>query len=145
MTNQRPPMSFREKSAWTSFISLAIVFGIYFWNTARILARRPAVSDFTLFFSLLVALIVVEIVLHLLIAIRSPKDARAPKDERERLIELKATRTAFFVLMVGALASIGTMHLRAGTWEMAHAVLLAIVVAELARFGKQIILYRRDA
>jgi len=44
--------------------------------------------------SLFAALIVAEVALHLFIAKRSPKEARTPKDERERLIELKATRIA---------------------------------------------------
>ena len=39
--------------------------------------------------------------LHVAIAVRSPRDARAPKDEREVLIDLKATRTAFYVLFAG--------------------------------------------
>jgi hypothetical protein len=137
-------MSFREKSAWISLASLLIVFGVYFWNVARIIARKTALSDFPLFFSLLVALIVAEVVLHLLIAMQSPGDARTPKDERERLIELKATRIAFFVLLVGALVSIATMHLKVGVWVMAHCVLLSVVVAEVVKFGTQIILYRRD-
>ena len=145
MAHEPSPMSFREKSAWISLASLLIVFGIYFWNVARIMARKAAFRDFPLFFSLLVALIVAEVVLHVLIAVRSPKDARTPKDERERLIELKATRSAFAVLLVGSMASIWTMHLRVGVWVMAHCVLLSVVVAEVVKFGRQIILYRRDA
>ena len=29
MTNQRSPMSFREKSAWISLVSLVVVFGTF--------------------------------------------------------------------------------------------------------------------
>ena len=84
-----------------------------------------------------------EVVLHVAIAIRSPRDARTPKDERERLIDLKATRVAFPVLLVGTFAAIGTLHLPASRWIMAHVMLLAIVVAELTRFGAQIVYHRR--
>ncbi len=146
MQNEHPPMSFREKSAWISLASLLIVFGVYFWNVARVVARqKPIAPMIPLFLGLLVALIVAEVALHLLIAMRAPHDARAPKDERERLIELTATSKAFYVLVVGALLSIGTMHLRIGVWVMAHCVLLSVVVAELVKFGTQIVLYRRDA
>jgi hypothetical protein len=139
-------MSFREKSAWISFVSLLIAAGIYFRNVARILDHEPAVYAPYLFVILVIAFVVVEVVLHLAIAMRSPKEARTPRDERERLIDLKATRIAFFVLLVGALATIGTMHIPGGgTWTMAHHLLLAIVVAELTKFGSQIVLYRRDA
>jgi hypothetical protein len=33
-------MSFREKSAWISFITILLVFGAYFWNVARIVAAN---------------------------------------------------------------------------------------------------------
>jgi hypothetical protein len=105
-------MSFREKSAWISLILLCAFGAIYLWNFVRILEDRPAFNDIYLFFALVAALVIAEVVLHLAIAIRSPKEARTPKDERERLIDLKATRAAFYVLMLGAFASIGTVHLR---------------------------------
>ena len=62
----------------------------------------------------------------------------------------KATRIAFFVLLAGALPSIGTIHLRLrdprdGTWLMAYCVLFSLFVAGLVKFGSQIVLYRRDA
>ena len=63
-------------------------------------------------FALILLFVVLEIVLHVAIAVQSPRDARAPKDERETLIDLKATRTAFYVLFGGALLSIFTMHFR---------------------------------
>ena len=150
MTNQQTPISFREKSAWISLILLCAFGAIYLWNFVRILEDRPAFNDIYLFFALVVALVIAEVVLHLAIAIRSPKEARTPKDERERLIDLKATRAAFYVLMVGAFASIGTVHLRLRdrgdhTFVMMHCVFLSLVVAEVVKFGTQIALYRRDA
>ena len=143
-------MSFREKSAWISLILLCAFGAIYFWNFVRILQNRPAFNDIYLFFALVAALAIAEVVLHLAIAIRSPKEARTPKDERERLIDLKATRAAFYVLMIGAFASIGTVHLRLRdrgdhTFVMMHCVFLSLVVAEVVKFGTQIALYRRDA
>jgi hypothetical protein len=139
-----PPRSFREKSAWISFFSLLVVFGIYFWHVLRVLAgQAEARATGRLFFSLLIVLVAVEVVLHVLIAVQSPKDARTPKDEREQLIELRATRLAFFVLLVGALLAIATIHHGVGRWGLVHCVLFAVVVAELVRFGSQIVFYRR--
>ena len=137
-------MSFREKSAWISFVSIALVFSVYF---ARILRLLPAAwlrgNAFQLFLLLVASLVVLEVVLHLAIAIRSPRDARTPKDERERLIDMKATRVAFPVLLVGTFAAIGTLHLPTSRWDMAHVMLLALVVTELTRFGAQIVYHRR--
>jgi hypothetical protein len=143
-------MSFREKSAWISLVLLVVFGTIYGWNFARILADQRAFNDVYLFFALVAALIAAEVALHVVIAARSPEDARAPRDERERLIDLKATRVAFYVLMIGAFSSIGTVHLPLRdrgdhTFVMMHSVFLSLVMAEVVKFGTQIALYRRDA
>jgi hypothetical protein len=49
------------------------------------------------------------------------------------------------VLSLGALAGIFPIHLGAGVRDLAHAVLLAIVVAHLAKYATAITLHRRDA
>ena len=136
-------MSFREKSTWVSFILLLALAIAYFWNFALMLADRPH-SDL-LFPLLVLGFVVGQVILQAVVAIQSPIEARAPKDERERLIDLKATRVAFFVLIVGAFTSVGTMHFRFNRFEMGQFTLLAIVVAELALLGTRIVLYRRDA
>jgi archaellum biogenesis protein FlaJ (TadC family) len=137
-------MSFREKSAWISFVLIALAFGIYFARVVQILiSGRGRGTTFHLLLALVVALIVLEIVLHIAIAIQSPQDARTPKDERETLIAMKARNVAFPVLLAGAFAAIGTIHLDAGIWGLSHAVLLAVVVAELVRFGAEIVYHRR--
>ena len=140
-------MSFREKSAWITFVLILGAFGTYFLNVAAHLLSPayPHYNNFSLFIGLLVAIVVLEIVLHLLAAARSPQDASTPEDERERLIALKATRPAFFVLVAGALLAIGTIHLGADSGLLVHAVLFAIWIAELTRYGAQIYYYRRDA
>jgi len=147
MIDERPPMSFREKRAWISLVCFFVVYGVYFANVVRRLIGRPGLApDMWLFGSLLATLIVAQLMLHWLVRRLSPHDARATRDERERLIELKAIRVAFLVLLVGAFASIATMHVP-GTnrWTMAQCVMLSIGVAELANFGTRIALYRRDA
>ena len=139
-------MSFREKSAWISLVSILAVFIPFFWNSYRQFTGQVAASDATyVAFGLLAAFVVLEIVLHAVIAIQSPRDARSPKDERERLIEMRATRVAFQVLVVGALAAVGAIHLTRSAWVIAQVVLLAIVLAELVKFGGQVLLFRRDA
>jgi len=139
-------MSFREKSAWISLVLLLGIFGTYFWNSQRVLAGRLDHDDFFRIGVILIVLFVVlEIVLHVLVAIQSPKEARTPKDERERLIEMKATTVAFHVLVAGGLLSIATIHFGWGSYAITQHVLLSIVVAELVKFGGQIAYYRRGA
>lgn len=139
-------VSFREKSAWVSFLSILGVFVPFFWTSYQRL--RGAVDGQTAMstaFGLLVLFVVLEVLLHVALAVRSPKDARTPKDERERLIGLRATFVAFHVLVAGGLASVALLHLTQRAWILQQATLLAIVVAELVKFGAEIVLFRRDA
>lgn len=137
-------MSFREKSAWISFVSILLVFSIYFARVVRVLiAGEDRDPLFHLFIVLVLGLVVLEVVLHIAIAIQSPREARTPKDERERLIDLKATRIAFPVLLVGALSAILPVHLGGTRGQMADAMLFAVVLAELVKFGAQIVYHRR--
>ena len=139
-------MSFREKSAWITF-ALLLAFGIYFGDVALHLLdpARPHGSYLQLFLLLVVAIVVLEIITHVVLAIRSPREAQTPLDERERLIELRSTRPAFFVLLAGAFLSVGTIHAGANTWVLAHCVLFAIWIAELTRYGSRLYHYRRGA
>ena len=137
-------MSFREKSTWISFVLLLAISIPFFYQGVRIESgSTSSEASFHLFLALVIVFIVGEIVLHAIIAMQSPRDARAPKDERERLIDLKATRVAFFVLMTGALLVIVMVHFPVDRLEILQALLLSVVVAELTMLGARIVYYRR--
>jgi len=137
-------MSFREKSASISFVTILLVFGAYFWNVVRVLGGRVDYgAAFKVEVGLLVAFVLIEIVLHIAIALQAPDEVPAPRDEREWLIEMRATRVAFQVLVVGALAGVGMIHLTRSVWAMSQVVLLAVVMAQLVKFGGQILYFRR--
>lgn len=137
-------MSFREKSAWISFLLLLAVFTPFFYYSYLSLTDQIAHREgMRAAFVLLAAFVVLEIVLHAVIAMRAPAEARSPRDERERLIAMKATSVAFPVLVLGALAGAAMLHVSLSVWVMQQAVLLAIVVAEVVKFGTEIVLYRR--
>jgi hypothetical protein len=139
-------MSFREKSAWITFILILVVFGFYFASVADQLVRpqHPHPNFFVLFVVLLVAIVLMEIVLHIIAAIRSPAEANAPQDERERLIALRAKRPAFFVLMAGMFLSMAVVHLPVGRFTIVHAMLFVLWLGELTNYGAQIYFYRRE-
>jgi hypothetical protein len=149
-------MSFREKSAWITFILLLVVFGFYFacFGAAFFAGVRLhpgfswifGVGFFALFGVLVGAIIVGEIVLHIIVAVRSPADAKSsPQDERERLIALKAKRPAYFVLATTAFLSISLIHTGGGAFALVNGILFAIWLGELTNYGTQIYLYRRSA
>jgi DMSO reductase anchor subunit len=140
-------MSFREKSTWITFLLVLGVFGIFFFEAGLHLfgPSHQYHNDLMLFLALVIVIVVLEVVLHVIVAARSPKDANTPQDERERLIALKATRPAFYVLMVGAVLAVATVHLGRGPVLTLHAVLFAMWIAELTRNGVKLYYYRRDA
>ena len=139
-------MSFREKSAWISFVLIFIFGALYLQNLIRVEFFGLHQNPMKFVFGMLGGLVVAEIGLHVAIAIQSPREARTPKDEREKLIDLRASRVGFYVLMVGAWASIATMHLTgANRFTMAQAMMGSIIIATLTRFAVQVVLYRRDA
>lgn len=143
-------MSFREKSTWVTFLLLLTSFGIYFGNAFFVLHGRhdhlggqPTPNLVHLFVALIAGFVMLEIITHVVFAWRSPQEAKTPRDERERLIELKSMRPAFYVLLVGAFLAIGTLHLGTTTFHMAHSILLVVWVAELVRYGMQLYYFRR--
>ena len=138
-------MSYREKSTWISFLLLLAISIPFFSQVLRIESgHSSSEGSFHLFLALVILFIVGEIVLHAIIVMQSPRDARAPKDERERLIDLKAMRAAFFVLMTGALLVVAVVHFPVDRFQILQALLLAVVVAELTMLGARLVYYRRD-
>ncbi len=136
-------MSFREKSAWISVLSMAGIYGYYFWSVIR---NRP--HGHVYFGGLLgtiIALVILQVVLNVAAAIFSPRDANAPRDERDKLIELRSMRVAY-----AGLATAVAMACFFGAFNPpiifnTNALLFILVTAEMMRSGCQIIQYRRGA
>jgi hypothetical protein len=139
-------MSFREKSAWVTLITLVALTILFALQIPRPYTLAPAPNPF-LFHVLLLsigAFIAIEIIAHIVIAIRSPRDAQTPKDERERLIELKSTALAAYVYALLSLGSVfATVHLGANAIAIAYLVLMSFVVAEIVNYVLRVVYYRR--
>jgi hypothetical protein len=137
-------MSFRERSVWVSFLVMLTLCGVWVWNLVRGLAGQSARADVVgLSFGLLVFAVVLEIVLHMVLSVQSPRAARTPRDEREQLIELHATRIAFRVLVVAALLAIGSAHLGVGMGDLMQAMMRSVILALLVKFASEVVLFRR--
>jgi 4-amino-4-deoxy-L-arabinose transferase-like glycosyltransferase len=139
-------MSFREKSAWISFVcllllTLGVVFSLHVHTNNG--PGYDAASQLHLALATFVGFLVLQLVLHLIVAARSPKDARTPKDERERFIELRAARIGFYSLVVGELGAMALMHVHGRPGILMWSILLAIFIAWLIKLGSEIVLYRR--
>ena len=139
-------MSFREKTAWVTLITLIALTVLFILHIPRPYTLAPPANPF-LFHVLILSIltfVVVEVVAHIVIAIRAPDDARAPKDERERLIELKSTAVAAYVYAFLSLGSVFiTIHLGANVIMIAYLVLFSFVLAQIANYTMRVIYYRR--
>jgi len=141
-------MSFREKMAWISFVLLlllTVAFAISHHFHPHDAQGHDVIDPAHMFFGILLAFVLLQVVLRVIIAIQAPKDARTPKDERERFIELRAARIGFYTLVVAELVAMALFHLHGRAFFLMSSVLLAIFVAWLVKLGTEIVLYRRGA
>ena len=138
-------MSFREKSAWVTLIAIAFVVGLYYMHAPRVLDPRSGGWELHILVLCFAAFIVIDLVAHVVLYLRYPKDARTPKDERERLIDMKAVRIAYWVFVAGAFLSVATLHAGATVGGIAYLVLTAFAVSQLVKHAARVIYYRRGS
>lgn len=134
-------MSFREKSAWITLVTVLVCFGAYFGAIAT-----GAAHGFHTLFLLLpcgLGLVVLQVVLHAVAAMTTPKDGRAPRDERETLIQWRSHTIGYYVLMGMVLALFVPVHFSHSALDMANFALLGLVIATLSVAIAQIVMFRR--
>ena len=137
-------MSFREKSAWISVVSMAVIYGFYVWS---VIHSGPHDGGFRFggLLGTIIALVVVQVILTIAAAIFSPREAKAPRDEREKLIELRSMRVAYAGLATGIAFACFFGAFNPPILFGTNALLFILVTAEIMRSGCQIIQYRRGA
>ena len=135
-------MSFREKTAWISLVSMGGIYAIYFWPVFR---SRNLVAAGGGLLETVIALTVVQVALTTAVAIFSPKEAKAPRDEREKLIDLRATRFAYGVLAGCVACACFFGGFNPPVIFNTNTLLFVLVAAEMLRSGCQVVQYRRGA
>ena len=135
----RPGLTFHEKSLWISLLATIVLFSYYFWRAFSI-GSAGAGHVGVLFVEVVILAIVIQIVCHIAVAIYKRPERT---DERDRRIALAATRNSYYVLAVGAWCVLGVAVMSFGTYWIANALLLALVVADLSRLGSELAYYRR--
>ena len=134
-------MTFREKTLWSSLVSTVVLYAYYFWRVLQIGDGDPGRVG-GLFLQIVLVMIVLQIAITAAMAIhRRPEKP----DERDRRISMLATRYAYYVLMTGVWGALTVGAMSFGTFWVAHAALLAIVLAEITRCAGQLVHYRRGA
>ncbi len=139
-------MSYREKSAWIALITYAVVFGFYFfalWQAWDEAYARGLTIGLTI--GAVVMLVIIAVTLQTVIALFSPKEAIAPADERETMIDLKAERISSYVLSVGVVLLIGGLLASVNGILVAVLLQASLVISELTKSIAQIVYFRRGA
>lgn len=139
-------LSFEEKSTWVSLAIILIVFTGYFSQVYDGLLSgtldKAAVSG--LFFGAVITVVILEIVLHIVIAAFSHKDADQPRDERDRLFTMKAGNISGWVLGIAVLMIAAHTFIQEldSIW-VANLLLFAVFVSQVTSYALQIAYYRR--
>jgi hypothetical protein len=137
-------MSFREKTTWISMLSMLGIYGFYFWSILH--AGSPTHGlHFGGLLQTIVALVVVQVVLTIAVAITAPKEAKAPFDEREKLIDLRATRVAYAGLATGVVLACFFAAMDPPILFNTNSLLFILVTAEILRSTCRVVQYRRSA
>jgi hypothetical protein len=140
-------MSFREKSAWITLITLvlmSLLWATHFpWGQPFTLAPDPNPFVFHALVLATVSFVVLVVVAHIVVAVLAPRDANARADEREKFIGLKATRVAAYVYAALSMSSIFLIHLGANEIGLAYFLVASFVVAEVVNCVARILYHRR--
>ena len=142
-------MTFHEKSRWIALGANVVIWGWYFVTLGRILSGDIAarIGDerglLGLMVPVIVAITIVNIVGHIIVAALKPKEAKTELDEREKAIARHATAIGYNVLCVGIVFAMATTFYYWTAFVAVNAVMLAFIVAECVRYGFEILAYRR--
>lgn len=139
-------MTFEEKSTWVSLGILLFVFSGYFSQVFNGLLtdslEKTEVSG--LFISAVATIVVLEIVLHIVIAIFNVRDAEQPKDERDKLFAMKAGNISGLILGAGVLIiAVQTVLSDLNSLWVANLLLFIVLVSQVASDVLRLFYYRR--
>ena len=140
-------MSFREKSAWITLITLVLVsllwsLHIPWWEPFTLAPESNPIVFHALVLAT-ISFVVIVVVAHVIVAVLAPREASARADEREQLIGLKATRLGAYVYAILSMSSVFLIHLGANEIGLAYFLVVSLVIAEIASSIVRIVLHRR--
>jgi hypothetical protein len=137
-------MTFQEKSRWIALTANLLAWGWYFVTLARLPADLPDERGLLgLMVPVFVAVVIINIIGHVIVAVLKPSEARTGLDEREKAISRHASAIGYTVLCVGIAIALGTTLYYWTAWVAVNAVMAAFILAECVRYGVEIVAFRR--
>jgi hypothetical protein len=137
-------MSFREKSAWLMAL-LMTAAGLYYFHLVRRASQALGeTAPPTIVVAVIFLVVIGAVAGQTMLALSSRKEANAPADERERLVQQRAGSWSGLVLATGAVLSLGHFMVRGDGNMLFHLIMASLIVAQIADYGFQILLVRRS-
>lgn len=135
-------MTSLEKRAWLTLWSLGPVYAVYFAVQIWFPTILPTMVERIACLSLAAGVHAVGYGVGFLALRRRQIHERPIDDERDRAIETRATRSAYFVLLVCMIVVGMVLPFSATGWQIVNAALLGIVLTELMRQVLIVVSYR---
>ena len=126
-------MSPLESRAWLFLLGLCPSYAVYFALQVAAPAWLSTTPERIVCLAVAAGAHATICVIGLLVIKRRERGQGLLADERDRAIEARSTRIAYYALMVGATLTGMVMPFNNGGWKIVNAALLAIVIAEALR------------
>ncbi|TIX49875.1 hypothetical protein E5222_13205 [Alteraurantiacibacter aquimixticola] len=125
-------------------LAVMVVTGLFYLGIVRqIPADAPALAQAGPLIPYVIGVIVLSIIVQVVLAIASPKEAEVPADERERPLLDKAGHWSGVVLGVAVIhGALQYMWTGQGS-VMFHWIVGGLILAQIAEYGLQILFLRR--
>lgn len=138
-------LSFKEKTLWISLITTIIIFGYYFLEAIKVFINPDLenISLLSVFIWVVILLSIIQSVIIVILAISNRKEAEKGSDERDKLIEAKATKISHFILSAGAWVTVFGILLTSSAFLLVNVLILFLIVSEIVGFSLQLIYHRR--
>lgn len=135
-------MPAKEQFAWVWLSTMLVTYAAYFTSVFTI-GETTALTQIGLFAATTVVQVLVIGTVSAVIAVRHKGGPQS--DERDQLIDQRATRAAYQVLICGMIVVGCLMPFNNSGWRIFHAAVFSIAVSEIVRHGLMVTMYRRGA
>lgn len=135
-------MPAKEQFAWVWLSTMLVTYAAYFTSVFTI-GETTALTQIGLFAATTVVQVLVIGTVSAVIAVRHKGGPKS--DERDQLIDQRATRAAYQLLICGMIVVGCLLPFNNSGWRIFHAAVFSIAVSEIVRHGLMVSMYRRGA
>jgi predicted amidohydrolase len=143
-------MSFREKTAWITLVTILVCFGAYYGAIISGMIRQTSWQAFHFGIMSIVGLVLLQAALNFAAMLVTPRDSRNARDERELMIHARSHVIGYYVLMIGMAGTLILTHLPVAGESLVDLIvrivnvgIAAMVCAALSVAIAQIVMLRR--